>query len=136
MNQNNNKNKYFLTDNSFFFFIDSLNDFESKLLKTKRFFPDFYLLSPIKFFSVFKNNKVDFDFLEKNEKMFFFFLFLNKLFFKSNLKLLKILLKNEDILSNLKLKFNLNFFSFFCYIFKFVFLLKKISSLKQQKTIK
>ena len=67
--------------------------------------------------------------------LFFFFIF-NKLFFKSNLKNLKNLINNEDILSNLKLKTNLNFFFFSRYILNFVFLLKKISYLKQQKIIK
>ena len=134
MIQNNNNNKHLLTDSSFFFFIDSLNSFESKFIKTKLFFPYFHLLSPINFFSVFKNNKIDFDFLEKNEKMLFFFFIFNKLFFKSNLKNLKNLINNEDILSNLKLKTNLNFFFFSRYILNFV--LKKISYLKQQKIIK
>lgn len=124
--------------NSFFFFIDSVKDFETKYFKIDNFFKDSSLLDPNKYFSIFYNTNIDFDFLEKNEKMLSFFFIFNKFFFKDQLKNLKICLINEcisgrDLEKKLSITFFLNFYFFFRHFYTFIFLLKKIALNKKNK---
>jgi hypothetical protein len=123
-------NKYSSYKNIFFFFIDSQQDTHDNFLNTK-IFQKISDLAPVKYFSVFNINKIDFDFLEKNEKLIFFFLIFNELFFKTHIKNLKNCLNAETNLDksflNLKIKFFLNFFFFNFYIYNSIFLLKKIA---------
>lgn len=130
MNQiNNNKN-------SFFFFVDFMDELESKYLKIDNFFQDPSFLFPNKFFSIFSNEKIDFDFLEKNEKLISFFFIFNKIFFKNHIKNLKLCFTNENMFKNLKKKMNisffLNFYFFFRHVLCFIFVLKKICVYKKK----
>lgn len=131
---NNNSVNY---KNSFFFFIDLLKEFEANSFKVNSFFQQVDLLLPVKYFSVFPINKINFDFIEKSDKMFFFFYIFNKFFFKNQIKNLKFCFINEDGLlktDNLKNKFIYNLFFFARYFYNFVFILKKIALLKKNHT--
>lgn len=123
--------------NSFFFFVDYINETETTMFKIDKFFIDSSFLSPNKYFSVFYNEKIDFTFLEKNEKLISFFLIFNKFFFKHQIKNLKFCLHNENLFKSLNKKLNLTFYSnfyfFFRYFYSFIFILKKISSNKKEK---
>lgn len=122
--------------NSFFFFIDSMTEFETTIFKIDNFFIDSSFLSPNKYFSIFSNEKIDFNFLEKNEKLISFFLIFNKIFFKDQIKNLKFCFYNEKLFRSLNKKLNLtfylNFYFFFRYLYNFMFILKKISSIKNK----
>lgn len=133
MNQINLK-----STNSFFFFVDSLENNDSKYLKIDNFFFDSTKLHPNIYFSVFCNSKMDFDFLEKNDKLISFFLYDGKFFFKDQIKNLKTCFLYEDMFRNniekkLNLSFFLNFFYFFRNIYCFFLLLKKLSFIKKEK---
>lgn len=125
MNQIINKQK------SFFFFVDCIKDLELNYFKIDNFFNKSDLLSSNKYFSVFLNSSIDFEFLEKNENLLSFFFIFNKFFFKNQIKNLKICLQHEGFFRDLKKKLNINFFLnfyfFFRYIYSFVFLLKRIA---------
>jgi len=126
MNQIKNIKNY-----TFFFFVDCIKENESDYLKINNFFYPLEILSHNKYFSIFQNNSVNFDFLEKNDKLISFFLYMNKFFFKNQIKNLKLcLMQNEFIFNKLNgsnLPFFLNIFFFFRHIYFFIFLLKKLS---------
>ena len=87
MNQIKNNKNY-----TFFFFVDCVKENESDYLKINNFFYPLEILSHNKYFSIFQNNSVNFDFLEKNDKLISFFLYMNKFFFKNQIKNLKLCL--------------------------------------------
>lgn len=131
-------NQIFKYKNSFFFFVDFLKDFEQKYLKIDKFFGDSKLLFPNKYFSIFSNTKIDFDFLEKNEKLISFFFIFNKFFFKDQLKKLKLcFIIDEKFFINLEKRLSinlfLNFYFFFRQIYSFILIIKKIALIKKYK---
>jgi hypothetical protein len=130
MNQFNNKIK----GNSFFFFIDLFEDGEAKYLKIDKFFNNHTKLYPNFYFSVFRNSKIDFDFLEKNDNLISFFMYNGKFFFKNQIKNLKACFFYEDKFKNIQNRLNnsffLNLFYFFRHVYCFIFLLKRLSFIK------
>lgn len=120
--------------NSFFFFIDYLNEMENNnfYLKVDNYFKNNPLICNNKIFSVFSNDKINFDFINKNFNLLSFFYFDNKFFFKNHLKILKAYSLNNKI-RKIKIinSIFLNFFFFFRHIFTFSFILKSFIRFKK-----